>query len=205
MLHIKLLIFLLFSFSFHCYSQQIENVDFTVSNNIINITYDLVNCPAKKIYDISIKFTDENRNVIYPMSITGDLKKVSSGKNKKIEWNVLNDKSELKGNVQAIVEISETYPSKVEEQPKYPDSFSPNGDGNNDILYAMNAGIKKLLEFKVFNRWGEVVFQTTDINVGWDGTYRGAELPTAVYVYLIKAITIEDVTEDYKGRVALIR
>ncbi len=76
----KLIILLFFLFSMHCYSQQIENVNFTADNNIIVVTYDLVNCPSKKLYDISIKFTNENRNMISPMSITGDLKKVSSGK-----------------------------------------------------------------------------------------------------------------------------
>lgn len=106
-----LIVFLLLSFN--CFSQQVENVDFTVKDNVVIVTYDLVNCQSSELYDIKLTFVSESRN-IYPNSITGDINSVSAGENKKIEWMVLSDKAELKGNIQAIVEISHIYYSTVE-------------------------------------------------------------------------------------------
>lgn len=96
---------------FCSYSQQIENVDFTVKDNVVVVTYDLVNCPSRESYDIELKIISDN--TIKPNSITGDLKKVSAGKNKKIEWNVLDDKSDLKGQIQVILEIEHAYSTKI--------------------------------------------------------------------------------------------
>ncbi len=98
--------------NFCAYSQEIENVDFTVKDNVVVITYDLVNCPSSESYDIELKIISDN-NAIKPNSITGDIKKVSAGKNKQIEWNVLNDKTDLKGQIQVMVEITHTYSTKV--------------------------------------------------------------------------------------------
>lgn len=109
-------IFLLLFFSFRCYSQQIENVDFKVEDNFVIVTYDLVNCPSRELYDIKLKVI-YNNNTIVPSSVNGDLKKVHAGKNKKIEWNVLSDKSELKGKIQVMVEISHTFSTKITDGP----------------------------------------------------------------------------------------
>ena len=94
------------------FSQEFENVDFTVKDNIVIITYDLINCPSRENYDIELKIISDN-SAIKPNSITGDLKKVSAGRNKKIEWNVLNDKAELKGQIQVVLEIARTYSTKI--------------------------------------------------------------------------------------------
>jgi len=56
---------------------------------------------------------------------------------------------------------------------KVPNAFTPNGDGLNDEFRIMNAGILELMEFKIYNRWGELVFETNDITKGWDGTFKG--------------------------------
>lgn len=94
------------------YSQKVENVDFTVKDNVVVITYDLTNCPTRESYDIELTIINDN-NTIKAISITGDIKKVSPGKNKRIEWNVLSDKSELKGQIQIMVEIEHTYSTKI--------------------------------------------------------------------------------------------
>ncbi len=76
-----------------------------------------MNCTPKSLYDIKIKFIDENNGEIYPVSIIGDITKVNCGNGKKIEWDVLKDKSELKGKIRAIVEISKKYSTKVKGGP----------------------------------------------------------------------------------------
>jgi len=85
-----------------------------------------------------------------------------------------------------------------------PNAFTPNGDGNNDILYAYGDVIDELY-FAVYDRWGELMFETTDITKGWNGTYNGKLLDPAVFVYYIKAICRDKETFIKKGNVTLIR
>lgn len=104
--------FIVFFISQVSYSQRIENVDFVVKNNIIIVSYDLADCNAKQLYDLKLKVVCDGENIT-PKSISGDLNKISCGNHKKIEWDVLNDNMELKGNTQVIVTISKTYSTKI--------------------------------------------------------------------------------------------
>lgn len=85
-----------------------------------------------------------------------------------------------------------------------PKAFSPNGDGNNDILYVRGAGIESI-DLKIFNRWGEVIFETTDINIGWDGKYKGKEQPIEAYAYVLNVTFIDETTFYKRGNVTLLR
>lgn len=85
-----------------------------------------------------------------------------------------------------------------------PDIFSPNDDGQNDILYVRGHGIKEL-DFSVYDRWGEKVFETNDLNTGWDGTYKGQKLFTAVFAYYVKAIFYNGNNYESKGDITLVR
>lgn len=69
-----------------------------------------------------------------------------------------------------------------------PNSFSPNGDGVNDI-YRAKTNHKSIIEFKayIFNRWGQKIYEWTDINSGWDGTKNGTPVKPGVYFVLVKA------------------
>lgn len=85
-----------------------------------------------------------------------------------------------------------------------PDAFTPNGDGQNDVFGIYGIGIRQL-EWRVFNRWGEKVFETRNPADGWDGVYKGKEQPVGVYVYYA-LITLENgKTENYQGSVTLLR
>lgn len=86
-----------------------------------------------------------------------------------------------------------------------PNAFSPNNDGHNDVFKIINFGPQTLLEFKVFNRWGTVLFKTTDPETGWDGMYQNKKQPLGVYGYLIRIGYPEGVVETYKGTVTLVR
>ena len=74
---------------------------------------------------------------------------------------------------------------KPESTIDVPTAFTPNGDGKNDIIYADGWGIKKLTYFRIFNRWGQLLFETNDIKVGWDGTYNGVPQNMETYVYQV--------------------
>ncbi len=85
-----------------------------------------------------------------------------------------------------------------------PDAFTPNGDGNNDVLFVRGRNIADL-DFKVFDRWGEVVFQTTDQAAGWDGVYKGKPVDPAVYVYWLTVHCLDGQKFFTKGNVTVIR
>jgi gliding motility-associated-like protein len=85
-----------------------------------------------------------------------------------------------------------------------PSAFSPNSDGVNDCLSVYNNCIKSM-DFKVFSRWGEVVYQSIDVNDCWDGTFKGTELNTAVFVYRLDAILLNGEEVKLKGNVSLIK
>ena len=66
-----------------------------------------------------------------------------------------------------------------------PNGFSPNGDGQNDVLYVRGGGVTGMY-WAIYDRWGERVFETSDPKQGWDGTYKGKNLDPAVFVYYLK-------------------
>ncbi len=85
-----------------------------------------------------------------------------------------------------------------------PNAFAP-GSGNNNNLKIIKEGIATLKYFRIFNRWGVKVFETSDINQGWDGTYNGEPQPLGVYVYSIEAITDNGTPYVKQGNITLIR
>ena len=86
-----------------------------------------------------------------------------------------------------------------------PQVFTPNGDGKNDIVYAKGWGIRKLIDFKIFNRWGEMVFESHDIKDGWDGYYKGTLQNNETYVYIIQAESFKGDIISKKGNITLLK
>lgn len=86
-----------------------------------------------------------------------------------------------------------------------PNAFSPNGDGLNDVFKVANLKFEKLLEFRVFDRWGKLVFDTTDPEKGWDGTMNGKPVNLDVYYYQIRLGYADDYVETLKGDITLLR
>ncbi len=85
-----------------------------------------------------------------------------------------------------------------------PNAFTPDGNGENDILYVRGEGILDI-ELHIFNRWGEEVFVSYDISHGWDGTFKGKPQNMEVYVFFLKANMITGKTVTKKGDITLIR
>lgn len=97
-----------------------------------------------------------------------------------------------------------------EKQLFLPNTVTPNGDGQNDVFYPRGAGIEKIVSFKIFNRWGEVVFERSnfapnDKSFAWDGTYNGTVLPPDTYVYFVQAYCDGDELLKVKGDITIIR
>ncbi|MEM6841122.1 MAG: gliding motility-associated C-terminal domain-containing protein [Bacteroidota bacterium] len=84
-------------------------------------------------------------------------------------------------------ELSEEVCQRVPAQAQlyFPNAFTPNGDGLNDV-FVYRAALVESVTFEVFNRWGELLFQTNQLEAGWDGTYRGGKAPEGTYLYQVQ-------------------
>lgn len=86
-----------------------------------------------------------------------------------------------------------------------PSAFTPNGDGLNDILKPKVVGMKQFNYFRIFNRWGNMLYSTNQEGQGWDGTYTGNKQPSGPYVYMAQGVDYNGKTINKKGSVVLIR
>jgi gliding motility-associated-like protein len=86
-----------------------------------------------------------------------------------------------------------------------PTAFTPNGDGMNDTFKPILLGMKSLSYFRVYNRFGELMFSTSQVDHGWDGVYKGKPQDTATFVWMAGGITYKGQVRKKKGYVVLIR
>ncbi|MBS1643521.1 MAG: PKD domain-containing protein [Bacteroidetes bacterium] len=91
-----------------------------------------------------------------------------------------------------------------------PNTFSPNGDGYNDVFYPRGEGVDNMMSFRVFNRWGQVVFernnvQLNDASAGWDGTFKGQKLQPDVYVYTMQSRCEDGEVVKWRGDITLLK
>jgi len=94
---------------------------------------------------------------------------------------------------------------KTPAQVFVPTGFTPNRDGKNDVIRPIAVGITKIEYFRIFNRWGQMVFSTTRNGEGWDGRIKGQEQGAGVYVWVVKAIDFTGKEFFAKGTLTLIR
>lgn len=104
--------------------------------------------------------------------------------------------------IKAVFKLKEPY--NLVGEPIVPTGFSPNGDGNNDLLNVYGTRETTDFNLEIYNRWGQRLFQSTDKTKGWDGTYNGAEAPVGVYAYTFK-VTIDGEIIQKSGSITLIR
>ena len=85
-----------------------------------------------------------------------------------------------------------------------PSAFSPNGDGENDVLYVRGYRIQSI-HLRIYNRWGNIVFETKDKDKGWDGTYKGQKQYSEAYAYTLEATFTDGSTQEKQGSVILLQ
>jgi gliding motility-associated-like protein len=96
-------------------------------------------------------------------------------------------------------------PDTVETPLVYlPNVFSPNNDGYNDVFYLRGESISQM-DLKIYNRWGELVFESNDLSIGWDGKYKGKEYAEGVYFYVAEVTFANGEVQEKKGSITLIR
>ena len=98
-----------------------------------------------------------------------------------------------------FIQVEESYSLDL------PVVFTPNGDGANDRVYVRGWGIKQLLEFSIYNRWGERVYYSDDLYEGWDGTFKGKAQDMDTYTYYVEVLTFANRIMSKKGNITLLR
>lgn len=103
------------------------------------------------------------------------------------------------GNGKFIIRI------RPETKVEVPTTFTPNGDGSNDVIYVKGWGIKDLIYFQIYNRWGELVFESSELSEGWDGTYKSTLQNNDIYVYKVKVVDYRNKELFKEGHINLMR
>jgi gliding motility-associated-like protein len=101
----------------------------------------------------------------------------------------------------AIVES----PLPIRSSLHVPNAWSPNNDGSNDKLYPLTINMKELYYFRVFNRWGQLMFETNKLDEGWDGMYKGKPQVQDVYTWTVEAEGLDGVHYKQSGNSILLR
>lgn len=91
-----------------------------------------------------------------------------------------------------------------------PNTFTPNGDGQNDVFYPRGTGLDQIKSMRIYDRWGQVVYERgafalNDQSIGWDGTYKGVVLPPDVFVYVVEAYCDNGEIMTIKGDITIVR
>jgi len=154
-----------------------------------------------KEIEIFVVDPDENNKYIWSTGESGTTIVVSPADNTTYIVTVT-DENGCIGTDEITVEVRK---AKCDESDIFiPNAFSPNGDANNPVLYVRSNFIEEL-DFIIYNRWGEEVFRTNDVNSGWDGTYKGQQATPDAYAYYIKARCINGTIYQKAGNVTLMR
>ncbi|MFM7015903.1 MAG: PKD domain-containing protein [Bacteroidota bacterium] len=101
-----------------------------------------------------------------------------------------------------IIEVAEVL--CAEPEVFVPNAFSPNNDGQNEILYVRGNAIKTML-LRVYDRWGELVFESNNKNNGWNGTYKNNPVDPGVFVYYLEVVCYDNQEYFKKGNITVIR
>jgi gliding motility-associated-like protein len=92
----------------------------------------------------------------------------------------------------------------LSDQIFFPNLFTPNNDGKNDV-YKVYSNVIQSIRLVIFNQWGEKIFETSDLNGAWDGTYKGKPQPVGVYVYAASIVLTDGTKQVKKGSFNLLR
>lgn len=163
------------------------NIDFQTQPAISSLSI----CEGQTI-DLSIQ-TDTNNDILWPDGSSDPLFVLSEGGNYEI----------IISNACSDTTITFDLESSNCEV-AMPNVFTPDSDGLNDIFSPVSDGTLEITQFKIFNRWGDIVFDDLS-QQGWDGNHNGKAAPSDVYVYIIEFSTIDGSQERLVGDVTLIR
>lgn len=186
-------------------------------NDTINIyTYDL---PIVKLPDdtticieeiLEISPLEISEEVSYLWS-TGDLSISTQVNESGIVWLRVTDENQCFKEDSIFITMKDCPDTILPSTIFFPNAFSPNQDGVNDIFFPIYQNVKAIEYFAIYNRWGNEIFITHSIKEGWDGTFKGVKQENGVYIYSVSlnmptiSSEVHSTTKLIKGNISLIR
>lgn len=177
-------------------AQPVVTVD-SVGVNIIRFIWAAV--PDAIAYEVSV---DGGVTWFTPSSGSRGLEHVVTGLTAAQEVNLL--VRAKGGSVCQDRQSEKATATTLPDQVFIPNSFSPNGDGLNDVIKVYGYVVKSMT-FMVFNQWGQKVFETRNQAQGWDGRWKGEPQPSGVYMYVCQLVLTDGSTQTKKGSINLVR
>jgi gliding motility-associated-like protein len=104
-----------------------------------------------------------------------------------------------------LIQVVNITPPLIRSDLFVPKAWSPNKDGHNDKLFPLTVNIAELKYFRIFNRWGQLMFETSELGQGWDGIYNGKPQVMDVYTWTVEAIGVDGVYYKRAGNSVLLR
>jgi len=101
--------------------------------------------------------------------------------------------------------VSVSFKVLLETLVDVPTAFTPNGDGSNELALPRGWGVKEFLIFRIYNRWGQLVYETNEMDKGWDGTFKGEPQNQDTFAWTLEYIDVNDETQFKKGYLTLLR
>jgi gliding motility-associated-like protein len=86
-----------------------------------------------------------------------------------------------------------------------PNAFTPNNNGLNDLLRPLLLGVKEIKYFRIYNRWGQLVYDMKTADRGWNGAFKGIHQPTGTFVWIVQGLGLDNKIYTQKGTTTLIR
>ena len=86
-----------------------------------------------------------------------------------------------------------------------PNAFTPNGDGKNDFFKPVFIDAPVKYTIHIYDRWGAMVYESSDVNAGWDGTFKGKPQPSGTFIYYIQYNYTGQKTQGLEGAFQLLR
>ncbi len=191
---------------------------------LVTVTSDLLGCSTElivplKVSDLDISVTD-SVTIILGEEVTIEVFGVENGDtvlwdngSTEIEQTLEPDETTIYTvtvtdecgcqQVRSVV-VTVLIPRCDEDAVFVPTAFTPNDDGVNDVLFVRSLFLDEM-ELIIYNRWGEEIFKTVDMRVGWDGTYKGNHLSPDVYAYCLRAVCVNGEESVRTGNISLMR
>lgn len=189
---------------------QVRSADYTIQSVVASLAapvYDDITIP--RYANTTLRIRNARAAVSYELTNLTTGQQVQS--NSTGIFNLVNVQEDTRYSIQAVAgpcsSAAGTVWVKVVDMTKIdvPNAFSPNADGINDLFKIRVTGYFLSEGLKIFNRWGQLVYETRDLNQEWDGRFKGNPLPVATYYWVLEGIDVEGKRLKRSGSVTLIR
>ena len=165
--------------------------------------------PLQPVVNTDVEFNDQSTDAVSYEWLFGDLNASSEDQNPTFNYSLPGSYAvtQIVRNDLGCVDSATTSINIIDNSvypPAVPSGFSPNGDNENDVLL-VRGGPFKVVNLKVYNSWGNLLFESDDQTIGWDGTWKNKLLPAGDYVYTVYAEMETGETYSFSGSISILK